>query len=68
MFRKGGVSFVPPFSQDFPRESPAFSVAVVDKGAVEYLLQIRYKDILLINPLPPPLLLRPWKISMIVGP
>ena len=61
MFRKGGVWFVPPFSQDFPRVSlafPIFSVAVsVDKGVVEYLLQIRYKDILLINPLPPPLLL-----------
>ena len=58
MFRKGGVWFVPLFSQDFPRVSPAFSIfSVVDvvlKGAVEYILQIRYKDILLINPLPPP--------------
>jgi hypothetical protein len=58
MFRKGGVWFVPPFSQDFPGESPIFlifSVAVsVDKGAVEYLHpKIPYKDILLINPLPP---------------
>jgi hypothetical protein len=55
MFRKGGVLFVPLFSQDFPGESPFFSVAVsVDKGAVEYLLpKIPYKDILLINPLPP---------------
>ena len=67
MFRKGGVWFVPPFSQDFPEEFPIFSavVDVVLKGVVEYLLQIRYKDILLINPVPPP---SPWKISMIVGP